>query len=47
MIGVDPAYDYLYDPQQAKPAGRCPCCGAEIWEDGQDLCSRCIETEVF
>lgn len=41
MIGIDPDFDCLSDPQQAAPAGWCPVCGAEIWEDGQELCGRC------
>ena len=42
MIGINPDCDYLYDPQQADPAGRCPRCGAEIWADDQELCDRCM-----
>ena len=42
IIGIDPAYDYLFDPQQAKPAGWCPLCGAEICGDAE-LCLRCQE----
>lgn len=45
MVGIDPTYDRLYDPQQAEPAGWCPVCGAEIWEAGQDVCTRCEERE--
>lgn len=40
LIGIDPAYDYLYDPQQAAPAGWCPLCGADICGDSE-LCQRC------
>lgn len=45
MIGYDPDYDFLYDPQQAAPRGFCPCCGKEIYEYGKDLCRRCEEGE--
>lgn len=40
IIGIDTTYDYLYDPQQAKPAGWCPLCGAEICGDAE-LCIWC------
>ena len=45
MIGINPDLDYLFDPQQAKPAGWCPNCGMEIWEPGQELCTRCRRME--
>ena len=45
MIGINPDFDYLYDPQQAKPAGWCLLCGAEILEQGQELCVRCRRWE--
>ena len=45
MIGIDPACDHLYDYQQSRPAGWCVECGAEIWEDGQELCTRCRRME--
>lgn len=45
MIGIDPDYDYLYDPQQRRPAGWCPVCGQEIYADGKNLCPRCEEME--
>lgn len=41
MIGYDPSYDYLYDPQQARPVGFCVCCGREIYRRGKELCERC------
>lgn len=40
-IGADADRDYLLDPQQSRPAGWCPRCGAEIWDSGKVLCSRC------
>ena len=43
MIGYDPNYDFLYDPQQAKPAGWCPCCGEEIYRPTQHMCDRCLK----
>ena len=42
IIGIDPDYDYLFDPQQAKPQGWCPVCGGEICGDAE-LCRRCQE----
>jgi predicted amidophosphoribosyltransferase len=43
MIGHDPDYDYLHDPQQAPVRGFCRSCGREIYADGKDLCERCEE----
>ena len=45
MIGINPDCDYLYDPQQQRPAGKCRECGGEIWGFGQNLCSRCRRNE--
>lgn len=45
MIGIDPDCDILYDPQQSRPAGWCPVCGREIYAEGENLCTRCKETE--
>lgn len=45
MIGINPDFDYLYDPQQAPPTGWCPLCGAEICGFGRELCSRCEARE--
>lgn len=45
MIGIDPDFDYLYDPQQAKPAGWCPICRMEIWTPGKNLCRACEEAQ--
>lgn len=45
MIGYNPDFDFLYDPQQRIPAGRCSRCGAEIWEEGKDLCAKCESRE--
>ena len=42
IIGIDPDYDYLFDPQQAKPKGWCPMCGGEICGDAE-LCRQCQE----
>lgn len=41
MIGINPDYDFLYDPQQAMSRGKCQRCGAEVWVEGRDLCNRC------
>lgn len=41
MYGVNPDYDYLYDPQQAQPVGSCLICGGEIYGDGRELCDGC------
>lgn len=40
-IGISPDLDGLMDPQQRPPAGWCPACGSEIWEEGKGLCVRC------
>ena len=45
MIGVNPDYDYLFDPQQARPAGFCHICGREIYGEGRELCDECEEVE--
>lgn len=45
MIGIDPDFDWIYDPQQAKPAGYCPRCGGEIYEPGRELCRECEEED--
>lgn len=42
-IGVNPDYDYLYDPQMAKPVCFCEQCGGEIYTPGERLCSECRE----
>lgn len=41
MIGINPDYDYLFDPQQVPPVGFCERCGGEIYARGKDLCERC------
>lgn len=41
MIGFDPDMDYLYDPQQSKPAGWCEKCRREVWTPGETRCIRC------
>ena len=43
MIGIDPNFDYLYDPQQAPVYGFCEKCGREIYARGKDLCELCEE----
>ena len=43
MIGINPDYDFLYDPQQAKVYGLCEKCGREIYRFGERLCSKCRE----
>lgn len=43
MIGINPDYDYLYDPQQAPVYGFCEKCGSEIYARGKALCERCEE----
>ena len=45
IIGIDPNYDYLYDPQQAPVVGFCTRCGREIYAHGCELCRRCEEDE--
>jgi hypothetical protein len=47
MIGINPDFDYLYDPQQRRAAGRCPLCGVEIWTPGANLCRRCRRSELM
>ena len=41
MIGYNPDYDYLYDPQQARPVCFCVNCGREIYAEGKDRCDDC------
>jgi len=41
-------FDSWHDPQQAKPAGKCPCCGREIYSLFSNTCYFCqmdVETE--
>ena len=42
MIGVNPDFDYLYDPQQAQPYAFCNCCGGEIYRPFTDTCDTCL-----
>ena len=42
MIGINPDFDYLYDPQQARPVGFCSVCGREIYRLFQETCDRCL-----
>lgn len=42
MIGYDPDFDYLYDPQQAPAVCRCVCCGREIYSLPSETCDRCL-----
>lgn len=41
IIGIDPDYDYLYDPQQARPVGWCRICKKEIYTPGRDVHEEC------
>ena len=43
IIGIDPTYDYLYDPQRVPAVGFCKRCGGEIYHAGDELCERCKE----
>lgn len=43
MIGINPDFDFLYDPQQAPVYGFCEKCGREIYTFGFDLCIDCRE----
>lgn len=43
MIGINPDFDFLYDPQQALVYGFCEKCGREIYARGKDLCELCEE----
>ena len=42
MIGFDTDFDYLYDPQQARPFCMCACCGREIYRPMQETCDTCL-----
>ena len=42
LIGYDPDFDYLYDPQQKRPACMCCVCGREIYRQFQETCDRCL-----
>ena len=44
-IGINTDYDYLLDPQMAKPAGFCEKCGGEIYTPGERLCYDCREVD--
>lgn len=47
-IGIDPDYDFLYDPQQAPHYGYCSCCGREIYRPFAETCDWCLmDTEVM
>lgn len=41
LIGYDPDMDYLLDPQQQKPFGRCCICGREVYSPFRETCDRC------
>lgn len=43
IIGINPDYDYLFDPQQAPSYGYCEKCGADIYARGETLCTECRE----
>lgn len=42
MIGMNPDFDYLYDPQQGKVYGFCSVCGREIYRPFKETCDRCL-----
>lgn len=41
MVGINPDFDYLYDPQQARPVCLCANCGREIYAKGREFCDDC------
>jgi predicted amidophosphoribosyltransferase len=43
MVGINPDYDFLYDPQQAKTLCFCSCCGGEIYRSDTEICDDCIK----
>lgn len=46
MIGYNPDYDYLYDPQQTGEEGICECCGRQISGPGRSRCRRCEDFDA-
>jgi hypothetical protein len=47
-IGINPDYDYLYDPQQAAHYGFCACCGKELYRPFTETCDRCcMDTDII
>lgn len=42
IIGINPDYDALYDPQQVRPTGFCDVCGRELYRPFQQTCDRCL-----
>jgi hypothetical protein len=44
-IGIDPDFDYLYDPQQAPHYGFCSCCGRELYRPFTETCDICLMNE--
>ena len=49
-VGINPDYDYLFDPQQAQHYGFCERCRKEIYTNGDTLCYECAqeaETEFW
>ena len=47
-IGINPDYDYLNDPQQARPFGFCAKCGKEIYRPFAETCDRCrMDTDII
>lgn len=42
LVGINPDYDYLFDPQQARVFGFCACCGREIYAPFKETCDRCL-----
>jgi hypothetical protein len=47
IIGINPDYDYLFDPQQAPTYGYCEKCGADIYARGETLCAECREERMW
>lgn len=41
-VGINPDFDYLFDPQQARPTGFCSVCGRELYGLLQETCDRCL-----
>lgn len=41
MVGINPDFDYLYDPQQVLPVCLCANCGREIYAKGREFCDDC------
>ena len=49
QVGINPVFDYLYDPQQVRPVGFCTCCGRELYSFRSETCEHCqmdVDMEV-